>query len=111
MILATESGICVSILPLSVVTVIGNPFLKSLHFRTPIADRYLLAVWRKDNQNSLIQLILQPLAEDLVHNDFMKLGSEQARGKLLSKPIEPAQRQKNDIQKPDRVRSYGGGGA
>lgn len=65
MMLAAECGECVTILPTSVVAGLNDPAIKILHFRTPLAIRYLLAVWRKDNHNSLIQTVLQNLTENL----------------------------------------------
>ena len=64
MTLAAECGEYASIFPVSVVKGFNDPDLKYLHFRTPIAYRYLLAVWRKNNHNSLIQMLLQKLTED-----------------------------------------------
>ncbi len=65
MVLTAECGECATILPMSVVYGLNDPALRHLHFRTPSATRYLLAVWRKDNHNSLIQIVLQNLAEQL----------------------------------------------
>lgn len=65
MVLTAECGECATILPVSVVNGLNDPSLKFLHFRTPLATRYLLAVWRKDNHNSLIQTVLQILTENL----------------------------------------------
>ena len=61
MILTAECGECAAVLPIAVVNGLNNPALKYLHFRTPHAIRYLIAVWRKDNHNTLIQLVLQEL--------------------------------------------------
>ena len=65
MVLTAECGECATILPVSVAAGLNDPALKVLHFRTPLATRYLLAVWRKDNHNSLIQAVLQNLTENL----------------------------------------------
>lgn len=65
MVLTAECGECATILPLSVVYGLNDPALRHLHFRTPYATRYLLAVSRKDNHNSLIQMVLQNLTEQL----------------------------------------------
>lgn len=65
MVLTAESGECATILPMSVVNGLNDPAIKHLHFKTPCATRYLLAVWRKDNHNSLIQMVLQNLTENL----------------------------------------------
>ena len=65
MILTTECGDCATVLPIAVFNGLNNPALKYLRFRTPYATRYLLAVWRKDNHNTLIQLVLQNLTEHL----------------------------------------------
>lgn len=65
MTLTAECGECATILPISVVKSLNDPAVKYLHFRTPVAIRYLLAVWRKDNHNSLIQMVLQNLTESL----------------------------------------------
>ena len=65
MILSAECGECAAILPSSVVNGLDNPALKFLRFRTPHAARFLLAVWRKDNHNTLIQSILENLTERL----------------------------------------------
>ena len=65
MILTAECGECATVLPIAVVNGLNNPALKYLHFRTPYALRYLLAVWRRDNQNSLIQFVMQNLTERL----------------------------------------------
>lgn len=65
MVLTAECGECATILPTSVVAGLNDPSIKTLHFRTPLATRYLLAVWRKDNHNSLIQTVLQNLTENL----------------------------------------------
>ena len=64
MTLTAECGECASIFPATVVKGFNDPDIKSLHFRTPLAYRYLLAVWRKNNHNSLIQMLLQKLTED-----------------------------------------------
>jgi len=64
MTLTAACGECASVFPISVVIGLNDPNLRYLHFRTPLAYRYLLAVWRKDNHNSLIQMILQNLTED-----------------------------------------------
>jgi len=63
MTLTAACGECASIVPVSVVIGLNDPDLKYLHFRTPLAYRYLLAVWRRDNHNSLIQMLLQNLAD------------------------------------------------
>jgi len=65
MILMAQCGECAAILPVSVIRSLNEPNIKYLHFRTPLAYRYLMAVWRKNNHNSLIQIILQKLMEDL----------------------------------------------
>ena len=65
MILTAECGECATVLPIAVVNGLNNPALRYLHFQTPYAKRYLLAVWRRDNQNDLIQMVLQNLAEQL----------------------------------------------
>ncbi len=65
MVLTTECGECATILPMSVYIGLNDPALRHLHFRTPRATRYLLAVWRKDNHNSLIQMVLQNLTDRL----------------------------------------------
>jgi DNA-binding transcriptional LysR family regulator len=65
MVLSAECGECATILPTSVAAGLNDPALKLLHFRTPLAIRYLLAVWRKDNHNGLIQTVLQNLTENL----------------------------------------------
>lgn len=64
MTLNAECGECASVFPVSVVKGLNDPDIKYLHFRTPLAYRYLLAVWRKNNHNSLIQMLLQKLTED-----------------------------------------------
>ncbi|NLT13882.1 MAG: LysR family transcriptional regulator [Clostridiales bacterium] len=65
MVLTTECGECATILPKSVVSGLNDPALRYLHFGTPLAIRYLLAVWRRDNHNSLIQTVMQNLTENL----------------------------------------------
>ena len=64
MTLNATCGECASIFPLTVVNGFNDPDVKFLRFRTPLAYRYLLAVWRKNNHNSLIQTILQKFAEE-----------------------------------------------
>jgi DNA-binding transcriptional LysR family regulator len=64
MILMAECGECAAIIPFSVLKGLNDPNLKYLRFETPLAYRYLLAVWRKNNHNSLIQTILQKLTEE-----------------------------------------------
>lgn len=61
MTMMTECGESASILPLTVVKGLSNPNLKYLHLHTHHAHRYLLAVWRKNNHNSLIQTIIQKI--------------------------------------------------
>ena len=63
MTLFASCGECASIFPLTVVKGFNDPEVKYLHFGTPLAYRYLLAVWRKNNHNSLIQMILQRLTD------------------------------------------------
>lgn len=63
MTITAECGECASIFPVTVVRGFNDPKLKYLHFRTPLAYRYLLAVWRKNNHNSLIQMLLNKLME------------------------------------------------
>lgn len=65
MVLTAECGECATILPTCVAAGLNDPSMKILHFGTPLAIRYLLAVWRKDNHNSLIQTVLQNLTENL----------------------------------------------
>ena len=64
MVLMAECGEYAAILPVTVLKGLNDPNLKLLHFRTPLAYRYLLAVWRKNNHNSLIQTILQQLTAE-----------------------------------------------
>ena len=64
MVLTAECGESASIIPMTVVRGLNDPSLKYLHFRTPLAYRYLLAVWRKNNHNSLIQTLLHKLTDE-----------------------------------------------
>ena len=64
MTVSAQCGECAAIIPATVLKGLNDPNLKSLHFRTPLAYRYLLAVWRKNNHNSLIQTLLQKLTEE-----------------------------------------------
>ena len=63
MILTAECGECASVFPLSVVRGFNDPDINILHFSTPLAYRYLLAIWRKNNHNSLIQILLKKITE------------------------------------------------
>ena len=64
MVMMAQCGECASILPVSVMRSLNDSSTKYLHFRTPLAYRYLLAVWRKNNHNSLIQTVLRELEEE-----------------------------------------------
>jgi DNA-binding transcriptional LysR family regulator len=65
MIMTAEACGYATILPFLTANCLRRPGLRIIHFGTPAACRYLLAVYRKDSHNRLIQPILKRLAEKL----------------------------------------------
>lgn len=63
MVLTAESGESATILPASVARGLRNPSLRYLHFRVPEAVCNLLAVWKRDNPNSLVERMTGGLAD------------------------------------------------
>jgi len=66
MMLSAESGECATILQESAAARLSNPSMRYLHFDTPEAARYLLAVWKRGNHNALVQRVMNGLAEKFV---------------------------------------------
>lgn len=67
MVLTAESGESAMVLPASVARGLRNPSLRSLHFRVPEAVCNLLAVWKRENPNSLA-----PQMADMLADKFME---------------------------------------
>ena len=68
MLLNMECGDGVAIIPKSVYHRLNNPKLRAIHFHTPTAKLYLLAVWKQENQ----------LAEQVIQNtvDIYQMSEE-----------------------------------
>ena len=62
MVLTAESGESATILPVQVARGLRNPSLRYLHFRVPEARCNLLAVWKRDNPNTLVPQMVEKLS-------------------------------------------------